>query len=366
MNPKNTDTPSSTQLAAGTQTPSANHSYPPNGEISLIDLWCGLIRRWKMITTLTFIGTLATIIGAIAYASFQTPVYKVTAFILPPSKSDIQSLKIPALLARQVVWSPKPQSPWTPDAPSIPRVDVESIYHAFEQTLISRELQSQFAREYNSPIRFVVRKESAITMTLILYSHDPDQAKDWVEQYTQYASQQTVKEIASELQHAIGNRIRVIEHAENSLRTVAKQRKEDQIIQLQEALDIAVRLGIVERIFQTPLPPIAVPLYYRGATMLRAEIQAMNLRKSDDFFSSTAHLREIQEWTRKLRNISIDVEAARAARIEVPDTVVLQSLSPSPKLIIVLGFVIALMAGIFGAFLVNLIGRYREPTKITA
>ena len=325
-----------------------------------------LARRWRMILVSAISGTILAAGLALFLEFTHETIYKLNAYIVPPQTSDVQSLTTPLLLARQAnllahlaIWSQSPRPAWTPNAPQIPIIDANSVYYKFEQVLISRDMQDRFSNEKHSPIRFVIRKESGNTITLILFTHDPEKARDWIRDYTNVVNQTVIKNLASDLRQLIDDRLMLVDQAKRSLERIHKQRVTDHIAQLEEALGIANALGISARIRQSPLSPAVVPLYYQGSTFLRAEIQATRESRTYEAFYWTIHLREIEEWSRKLRQISINTSDALAAKVQISSDAVPEKLKPGSIVIICFGFAIALSLGIFAALVSNNIRQTR-------
>ncbi len=62
------------------QVPPPGYYSPAEDEISLIELWNVLAGRWRLIAATTLLATLI----AIVYALTIPPLYKATAYFLPP------------------------------------------------------------------------------------------------------------------------------------------------------------------------------------------------------------------------------------------------------------------------------------------
>ena len=318
-----------------------------------------LSQRWKMILVSTVAGTILAAGLALFLAFTHQTVYKLNAYIVPPQQGDIQSLTAPLLLAQQVIWSPRPQA-WNPDLPRLPTINVKAVYHEFERVLISREMQDRFSNQKYSPIRFVIRKESSDTITLILFTHEPESAKQWIRDYTNHTNQTVIDNFASDLRQGVNDRLMLLDHTKRSMEHIHKQRIADHVAQLEEALDVATALNISDRIDQSPLPPAAVPLYYRGSNFLRAEIQAIKERRTHEAFYWTIHLREIEEWSEKLRQITINTTDTLAARVQISSYAPPEPLKPRPIVIFWFGLAIALSLGVVAASVSNFIGRTRS------
>lgn len=339
------------------------HSFSVNSLATQLIL---LARRWKMILIATVVGTILAAGLALFFVVTHQPVYKLNAYIVPPQKTDIESLTAPLSLARQVIWSPRPQSAWsshfTVAGPTamLPTIDVAHAYHEFEHLLISRDMQERFANEKHSPIRFVIRKETNDTITLILFAHEAESSKQWIRDYTNHVNQTVIDKFSSDLRHGIDQQLMLLDQAKHSMERIHKQRIADHIVQLEEALTIATALNISDRIDQSPLPPAAVPLYYRGSNFLRAEIQAIKERRTHEAFYWTIHLREIEDWSERLRQITINTADTVSARVQISSDAMPEPIKPRPIVIFWFGVAIALSLGVFAASVSNFIGRTRS------
>jgi len=319
-------------------------------ELELIEICYGLACRWKMIIALAMVG----LISVSTYLWFKPEIYEVKVFSLPPLENRIQSLRIPMLIARHGMLRSTSDYPWL-NLPNIPEIDVDQIYLVFGQKITSRGLQSWYAQEHSVSSRFRV-SQNGNTYALILYSGQPDQAIEWVKGFAQHASDLAIQDVASHLQNVIDNRLKIIERAERVVRNVNHQHRLDLLVQLKEALDTAEKLGIVDRIVHTPLRSEDVPLYYRGTTMLSAEIEAVQNREGNDAFAETPQVRELQEWAEQHRNISIKTKDVDAARY---DNVTAELIETNTSRLVILGILLGLVVGVITAFFAYLTERYR-------
>lgn len=183
-----------------------------------------------------------------------------------------------------------------------------------------------------------------------------------------------------------------------ALRDELKTRREYRIKSLEEAIQIAQILGI-----ETPTTPSAmagtqrqgqvvltevnsqeIPLYFMGVDALEAEREALNARRTDDFSepriaeiekqltlldhnrqvemlearqNEDLYLKDLAEWRQEaaqLKGIKFDADGLRLARLDQQALEPLATTKPKRALIIALGVVLGLMAGIFMALLRNL------------
>jgi len=315
-----------------------------NHEPELIEIYNGLVSRWRTIVLLTMCG----LVAVVAYLIFKPVVYEATVSFLPPQKNQIQALRIPVLIARQGI--PRTRSVmhvtyWTPILPKIPEIDVAQVFAAFRSNLTSPGLQQRYVQEHVIPTEFYV-SNNAGTLTLMIYSDHSDQAMEWAKGFSRYASQVTIQELTSNIQHVIGNRLTLLEYAITTIRNLNDQYKLVRLEQLKDALHIARKLNIVDRIVETPLRPEDVPLYYRGTTMLSAEIEAVQQRGTTDSFGAH-HIRELQHTRDQLRSISIKTDDVQAASFNEASV---RRVKTNSTRLIVLGILLGLVVGIMVAF----------------
>tara|TARA_B100001123_G_C15344974_1_gene1036576 strand:+ start:14147 stop:15088 length:942 start_codon:yes stop_codon:yes gene_type:complete len=284
-----------------------------------------------------------------AYLIFKPVVYEATVSLSLPQKNQIQALRFPMLIAQQGI--PRSRSVmhvtyWMPSLPKLPEIDVYHVFEAFRSKLTSPGLQQRYVQEHVIPAEFYVSSNAETLITLIVYSDQSDQAMEWVKGFSRHASQMTIQELASNIQHVITNRLTLLEHAITSIRKLDDQYKLDRLEQLKEALHIARKLNIVDRIVETPLRPEDVPLFYRGANMLSAEIEAVQQRATTDSFASH-HIRQLQLTRDNLRSVSINTDGVQAASFNEPSV---RRVKTNNTRLIVLGVLFGLVIGITIAF----------------
>lgn len=183
-----------------------------------------------------------------------------------------------------------------------------------------------------------------------------------------------------------------------ALRDELKTRREFRISSLEEAIQIAKTLGIenpttpsamagAQRQGQVVLTEVnsqEIPLYFMGVDALEAEREALNARRSDDFSeprvaeiekqltlldhnrqveilearqNEDLYLKDLAEWRQEaaqLKGIKFDTDGLRLARLDQQALEPLATIKPKRALIIILGLVLGLMAGVFMALLRNL------------
>lgn len=337
-------------------------SQPPNvhkqsDEIDLFELFQKLwAKKWLIIGV-----TLAVTLVAAAYAFLTPPVYRAQASVMPPTLSDIAGFN----LARNKDIGLEP-------------FKVDDVYRVFTRNLQSDQSKRRFYNEVYLPSLTDNQKKASrdalyrgflgrlkVTgptssqpdrFVLNIEGGDPSEAAQWTEIYIKDVEQRSIEEMLSNAQSEIQVRGRNLIQQIETLRESAKVRREDRLAQLKEALKVAQAVGL-----ENP-PMIAGQMndqlsaimegnltYMRGAKALKAEINALSQRASDDPF--VPGLRNLQEKHALYASLRIQPERVAVYRldgtIETPD----EPIKPKKMLILVLGVALGLVLGIFAALI---------------
>ena len=141
------------------------------------------------------------------------------------------------------------------------------------------------------------------------------------------------------------------------------------MLRYQEAFEIASALGIKGRVDATNIiqntqmnvdfsSTSTTPLYYLGIEALRAEINILRSRKSDDPFISG--LRDLQEQLALLRSIKIEEEGMHSVTVDRAAYPSKNPIKPNRRLIVSLVTVAGLFLGIFLVFFVSFVQKQKE------
>ena len=256
--------------------------YPPEDEISLIDLWRVLVKQKRTIIGVTALVTLI----AIAYALLSPSIYRAESLLLPPTEKMIAPYNLSGVQGVQ-------------------GVTVEEVFDVFKQHLNSRQPHRQVFNEKDVLEKLVPEtassveqerifegfakgfkvaaskaKEGTSSLTLSLEGADPEWVAEMVNRTVQAANRLTIAQIAADLETKVGarkQRVRQeifqlrkiaakqrqdeitrlndqdqlersqIEDQIHALRAEAKSKRKGRIQELEEAANIARSLGIIER-----------------------------------------------------------------------------------------------------------------------
>ena len=191
-----------------------------------------------------------------------------------------------------------------------------------------------------------------------------------------------------------------------ALRQQLKTRRDNRIVQLDEAARIAMALGIAKpttpsalgegdrvaqgSVIRTEVNSQQIPLYFMGSEALEAERNALLQRRSDDFTeprvaqiakelqllannrqievlnkreNQDLFLKDLASWREEaahLRNLNVDVSTLKLVTVDQLAMQPLKPIKPKKALILALGLVLGGMLGLFVALLRNMLRRKPE------
>ena len=355
------------------QVPPPGYYSPAEDEISLIELWNVLAGRWRLIAATTLLATLI----AIVYALTAPPLYRATAYFLPPTEKNVAPLNAPFI-----------QSTREQNVQAVRVWPVEQVYALFKGTLSSKRLYRLYFEENHLEQIFMegstatISKDKAVESFFSLYKinsdkkisgslnlsaewHDPDQAAGWVNGLSKLANEMVVEQLLSNLDYRLQQQITILESSSSAMRKIAQKRREDRIVVLTEAYKTAIILGLHDFesgvvFLDTKSGVVSTPTYYRGSKALNAEIDILRNRSSDDPFID--ELRNLEEMLLKFKSINISDMSVKTFTLDQQAKAPLQPVTPR-YLIIIVGGIIGLIGGVFLAFLLNIIQNQKNRSE---
>ncbi|WP_443691486.1 LPS O-antigen chain length determinant protein WzzB [Pseudomonas sp.] len=320
-------------------------------EIDLFELVVALWAQKLLIISVALVATLA----AATYAFLSKPIYEARVYLQPPTLNGIADFNYGR----------------TRDAELTP-FTTKDVYEVFTRNLQSESLRRAFFNEVYLPsLPASVRngsqdvlyanflrtltiglpsKEQPDRYSVIVEGEDPAQAADWVKAFAARAGAAAEKEMISNVTREAEVRARNLSQQITTLQETQSRIRQDSITQLREALAVAEAIGLQN-------PPIVSGnisaevsasmdgqlTYMRGSKALKAEIQNLESRKSDDPF--TGNLRALQIKQSFYTDLQVSPDAVSVYRqdgpIEQPD----RPIKPKKGLIILLGLVVGGMVG---------------------
>ena len=360
----NSDPQSSTPIA-----------YQPNpaydNEISLVDIIRVLLKRKKLILGITAV---VVCIGLL-YAFTQKRIYQVETILLPPSIENIQSLtaldsKVNSNTAFfNFIGSINTRKFKTEFFDKFNLL--EALSSESSQVLTDKQKNNYFESFSKSlSVNFDKKSESAI---LTLEGLDQEKIGSWLDSLVVMANKETINQLVNNLQASINSKIKNLKINISSKRSIYKKRREDELGRLEEAYQIAKKLGIHDHLFVPNVDAISAELdnisnrlsnannlssYMKGTKVLQAEINALKNRKSDDIHIDG--LRDLQEQLTRLESIKIDKSKLQTVTVDKKAVVDIEPIRPQRKLIVILSLILGGMLGIFGAFIMDFVSKFKS------
>ncbi len=333
-----------------------------------IDL-LGLARSlWAQKLLIAFV-TLVVAIGAASYAFLSPPIYQAKSSLLPPKISDIAGYN----LGRKEA--------------NLPSVGVADVYGVFTRILFSETLRRKFFREVylpslpgDTPVNAQEYLWDAFNRTLTVREpdarskpgnfevsvvhKDPQLAAEWTNLFVRSAAVLASADMQRNMLSEIDTRAQAIQRRIDVLRATALKQREDRIARLQEALKVAEAVGknapeVTEgRISSDGELSSFVDgslMYMRGAKAIRAELEVLQARKSDDPFIT--ELRDLQSQFEFLSGIGLESDKFAVFTLDSVAEAPEAPIKPKKAFIVALGIVLGGMLGVFIALLRSAIKR---------
>ncbi|WP_223589615.1 LPS O-antigen chain length determinant protein WzzB [Pseudomonas sp. A-R-19] len=292
---------------------------------------------------------------AASYAFLASPVYEAKVFVIPPSQSDISNFNYGRMKESELV-------PYT----------VKDVYDIYTRYLQAESLRLDFFSKVYVPslspeeqkksrdvlyshfsevLRVVPPlRESSDRYAVVVQTTHPEKAKEWVTEYVVQAGELAKNEMIKNVSIESEVRARNLEQQISSAREKSTKAREDSIVRLNEALRIADSIGLEKPPAITVSQSVIAGgeagqlTYMRGSKALKAEIESLQARESDDPF--TDRLRDLQDRFNFFKGLKTEPALVSVYRqdgvVELPDNPV----KPNKTLVLVFGVIAGLIAGI--------------------
>ncbi len=365
-------------------TTQASVSNYDNSGLDMIELVQKLwTQKWLIAGVTLFVLSLS-----LWHAITSTPIYQSTASVIAPKRSDIAAynearLSIASAVGRVLGGNESAESP-------PPVFTTEEVYNAFRRNLFSASLRNSFFTSYYLPYLGEGLNEdqaargrllSDFKQVLVVREPDPQQrpgyfevsvelddpaiAAQWANGYIAAAGERAEKDMSDDISSEVENRRRMAVQQIKAMRDYASAQRNDRVAQIEEALQVALALGIdapqitAGRVNADSELAAFVEgnlMYMRGANALKAELDVLRNREVNDPF--VPELRRLESRLEMLRNISVNPDSVAVYSIdgvaEIPDT----PIRPRKAMIVALGLILGVVLGV-GIALARIIVRER-------
>jgi len=320
-------------------------------EFDLFELFVALWAQKLLIISVALVGVLA----AATYAFLSKPVYEARVYLLPPTLNEIADFNYGRTFGTEL-------TPFT----------IKDVYEVFIRNLQSESLRRAFFDQvylpslspsernesqdllYSDFLKLLTigqpTKEQPDRYSVIARGEDPAHTTAWVKDFAERAGAAAEKEMISNITREAEVRVRNLGQQITTLQEAEHRVRQDSITRLREALAVALAIGLEN-------PPIISGnlsaevsagmdgqlTYMRGSKALKAEIQNLESRKSDDPFIGS--LRALQIKQSFYKDLQVSPSAVSVYRqdgpIEQPDL----PIKPKKGLIILLGLFLGCVLG---------------------
>ena len=422
--------------------PASNQSYPGahEDEIDLFELFQSIWQEKNLIVIITAVATLL----ALLYALTATPIYQVKSVIKPAAIKDLDELNGTG------VFNLSPNSALIQVGASLESYETRLGYFKANQQLFEpllakgRSLEQNFEninRAYINVLKPDAKKDDEFAKYVGLQFEYPKgvEGAAITNGFVAYAIELEKQRIAANLEVVINNQIdrlrRTISNARAgyaaskeaqiaqltekdtlrkaslldelaALREELKVRRQNRIMQLNEAISIAKSLGITKpatpsslareartsgNVIRSEINNQQNPLYFMGSEALQAERDILVSRDNDDFTSGRiveintalkllehnrkievlqarenedlflAELAENRKEIARLKGLEVDMDNLSLVRIDQSAIEPSSPIKPKKSLIVAVGIVLGGMLGVFAALIRSMI-RKRKNT----
>jgi len=367
-----------------TQPTTPNQSYNTiDDEIDLFELFQSLWQEKVLIVLITAIVTAV----ALAYALTATPIYQTQASLVPPPAYAIQGYNEGRVDNRRK--SSERNRDGSQEQGIEARVfEVEDVYNIFKRNLNSLRLRTAFFEDIYVPSLSAEEQKkerdsllNAFNKVLSVKQGDPKSdpelyrvtvtldepavAADWIQQYIERTIAATKLELKRNIEAERNVRINALSSQIQSLLNTAKREREDQINLLKEALYIAESIGLESPSTLSDKASLGGNryidndlIYTRGAKTLRAQLDVLEKRASDEPF--IAGFRELNTQLQLLQNYQLDDSNVSVVTIDEAAEVPSIPIKPNKKLIVAVGIVLGGMLGVFAALIRSMIRKRKQ------
>ena len=334
---------------------------PDDDEISLYDLYAVLVRQKKVI----FISIMAVLILCIGYLVLTTKIYQVNVTLLPPFIKDLNLANLDnGYTVKNVFEEIKTE---------LRLVDNWKTFEKANKELLMIE-STESDSIFEHPVEITQDKNFPGTHIQVNYKHKSrENVSTILQKYIQYVKTHYVENLLQQASSTNRNEIEKLTLEIMLARDTAKIRRQDKMLELQENIKIAEKLGITENSYYSLKSKnhdpkaltiltsnISAPSYLKGVKTLRAELEQLKDRTSDDPF--VAGLREKQARLARLQAIVFSPEKFIPFRID-GEVSAPEKVKPKTILVLALGIVLGGMLGFFVAFFSEFVQKARQTTS---
>ncbi len=320
-----------------------------------------LIYRNKLLISLSAILGMTIAIAAIF---FSHPIYEAKIKLAPATAGDIAGLN------QGRSWDKSPVKPMT----------VNYIYPIFYNELLSEAVKEEFFKRFYLPslgeriktshsgtsLYAAFTKNFAVVpnpigpgerfakYTVAIRGTDAKQTTIWLQQFTELVKEKTLSILLNDMEQQNQVVMESLQQQINIARNMAKAQRLDRITQLKEKVRL-VQLASAKAPFWEDEPAVMNDANNGSAPvsteMMQAEIESLSARQSDDAF--IPNLRALQAKLEFYKTLKVDTSKISVFHQEGAIDIPTAAIFPKKKLMLMVGLVSGVLAGVLFAMLQN-------------
>ena len=190
--------------------------------------------------------------------------------------------------------------------------------------------------------------------------NDPAKSAEWLNKYVDVVTSKTTQQLIQGPDVELKRKKINISNKIASKRKIARDRRLDRIVHLQEAFEIAQAADVVNSQVNQAANKLNM-MYMRGTKAISREILILNTRKSDDPF--IRGLNDLKQELDYLERVKIDEETIHPVRIDQRAVVPATPIKPKKTLVMTIAIVLGGMLGVFSAFIRHAIKKRTKETE---
>jgi chain length determinant protein (polysaccharide antigen chain regulator) len=324
-----------------------------------------------------FAGLFTTIILAGLYLFKATPVYQAEAKIKSATANDLIEFSRPQLLdiysldvegAFASAKSALLSTGYRKEFYVLKLDQIKAVQNSYNDTLTLEQNFAGFSGQFS--VKTSGAKDSESFVQVGLKSSNANFASELVNDFVVYALFRRLRDSYDTMLAKVNGRIESLNYDANIMREEYMGNKARRILELKEALEIAIAVGQTSPVYRNmnllgwQLPP----LYMLGSKAIKAEIRALtsreemakDLARGEDHFIED--LPKLLLEIEALQTLEIDFSKISLARIDEVAVVPVKPIKPRKLLIMALALVGGLFVGLFMALIVAAYGKHKIRT----
>ncbi len=339
-------------------------------EADFIDL---LVMMWREKLVALIVTSVIILFSAI-YITVRQPSFESVVYLLPPLDQNIKELNRAQAFGLLGYTIPQVYEEFIRNLNSRASrrkfFDSKGLYQHYFKAGQYATADHVFENSFNKQLRVgrLAVGDGIGSLTVSFEFYNAEKSALLLNDFVRFASERTIEKLVGNVHRDIASAIGQLNAQIASKRETIKQRVDDTVARLEEAVVVAEKLGVKKpedfnRFSVSEKEAISIyaaglPLYARGVEALNAELEVLKSRKTNEPFIEG--LRDMEERLAILSAIEINSEAVRVMLLDEPAFTPYKSQKLSNAHILLSMVCVAVFAGFAAALLVGLYKQFRN------